>query len=174
MFPVYAAKGIVQIMDHSKIKKDSELAKILVEARSSGKSIGFTNGCFDILHVGHVRYLAAARRECDKLVVGVNSDASVSRLKGKERPVNGEFSRLEVLAALECVDYVVLFSEDTPEDLIKKLRPDILFKGGDWEEDAIVGGDFVKSNGGKVRVIPFVNGYSTTNTIEKMRKTQSS
>lgn len=159
-------------MSHSKIQERSKLAETLAAAKASGKRVGFTNGCFDILHVGHVRYLGAARKECDVLVVGVNSDESVRRLKGPERPVNTELSRMEVLAALECVNFVTLFCEDTPENLIKSLRPDVLFKGGDWKEEAIVGGDFVKSIGGMVRVIPFVEGYSTTGTISKMKGKQ--
>ena len=157
-------------MSQPKIKEHSELVEKLAAAKASGKRIGFTNGCFDILHVGHVRYLAQARKECDMLVVGVNNDCSVRRLKGMERPVNPEGSRMEVLAALECVDLVTLFLQDTPEDLIKMLRPDVLFKGGDWKENEIVGGDFVRSIGGKVRVIPFVDGFSTTKTIAKMRE----
>lgn len=155
-----------------KIKTRSHLADLLKGCKKNGKTTGFTNGCFDILHVGHVRYLEAARAECDLLVVGVNSDASVKRLKGDTRPVNPEDARMEVLSALECVDHVTMFDEDTPEDLIKFITPDIIFKGGDWEEDDIVGGDHVKAAGGKVRVIPYVEGYSTTNIIEKMEKTK--
>jgi rfaE bifunctional protein nucleotidyltransferase chain/domain len=132
--------------------------------------VGFTNGCFDILHVGHVRYLRDARAECDLLIVGVNSDDSVKRLKGPDRPVNRQDARMEVLGALECVSYVTMFEEDTPETLIKLLTPDVIFKGGDWKEADIIGGEHVKKNGGKVRVIPFVEGYSTTNTINKMKK----
>lgn len=157
-------------MNDPKIKTRQELAEVVQKAKASGRSVGFTNGCFDILHVGHVRYLGLARKECDMLIVGVNSDDSVRRLKGKTRPVNPESARLEVLAALASVDYVTLFSEDTPEQLIKKLSPDVLFKGGDWKEGDIVGADFVKGYGGKVRAIPFVEGYSTTTTIDKMRK----
>lgn len=157
-------------MNNTKILKRSDLADIVIKAKLSGKIVGFTNGCFDILHVGHVRYLKDASKECDILIVGVNSDFSVKRLKGPERPVNGQNARMEVLSALECVSYVTMFEEDTPEELIKFLTPDVIFKGGDWKEEDIVGADHVKKNGGKVRVIPYVNGYSTTGTIEKMKK----
>ncbi len=157
-------------MHDPKIKKDTELAIILKKAKAAGKTVGFTNGCFDILHVGHVRYLKEAKQDCDILVVGVNSDSSVRRLKGKDRPINPESARTEVLASLEYVDYVTLFGQDTPAELIEALNPDILFKGGDWKEEEIVGGDHVKKNGGKVRVIPFVTGYSTTSIIEKMKR----
>jgi len=156
-------------MKDPKIKKTAELARILWKAKTAGKTVGFTNGCFDILHVGHVRYLKEAKQDCDILVVGVNSDSSVRRLKGKSRPVNPQSARTEVLASLACVDYVTLFGQDTPAKLIMALNPNILFEGGDWKEEEIAGGDHVKKNGGKVRVIPFVTGYSTTETIKKMK-----
>lgn len=142
-------------------------ADIVIER--NGMKIGFTNGCFDILHVGHVRYLEETKKYCDVLVVGVNSNASVKRLKGDARPINSENARMQVLAALESVDVVILFEEDTPLDLIKRVMPDVLFKGGDWAEEDIVGADVVKSSGGRVKVIEFVEGFSTTNTIEKMK-----
>ena len=157
-------------MKNPKIKKAVDLARALGKARAAGKVIGFTNGCFDILHVGHVRYLKAARRRCDILVVGVNSDASVRRLKGKNRPVNHQAARTEVLSSLECVDNVTLFAQDTPLKLIKTLSPDIVFKGGDWKEKDVVGVKYVEKNGGKVMIIPFVKGYSTTATIKKMKR----
>lgn len=128
----------------------------------------FTNGCFDILHRGHVQYLAEARDLGDCLVVGLNSDASVKRLKGDERPINGQHDRALLLAALESVSHVIIFDEDTPAELIQQVCPDILVKGGDYTLDAIVGADFVIQRGGTVRVIPFVDGYSTTSTIQKM------
>lgn len=157
-------------MNNAKILLGSDLAGIVIKAKHSGKTVGFTNGCFDILHVGHVRYLRDARSECDLLIVGVNSDDSVKRLKGPDRPVNRQDARMEVLSALECVSYVTMFEEDTPETLIKLLTPDVIFKGGDWKEADIIGGDHVKKNGGRVRVIPFVSGYSTTGTINKIKK----
>ncbi len=156
-------------MSVKKILSQEELKKVVEDVRAAGKKVGFTNGCFDILHLGHVRYLDEAKKNCDILVIGVNSDSSVKGLKGQGRPVNGQEARMEVLAALECVDYLALFEEDTPEELIKRLTPDMLFKGGDWSEERIVGADHVKANGGKVKVIPYVEGYSTTDLITKMR-----
>lgn len=146
---------------------ESELLQKL--QKREGRRIVFTNGCFDLLHIGHVRYLQAARALGDELVVGVNSDASVKRLKGPERPLQTENDRAEILAALGCVSYTVLFTEDTPERLIRMVRPDILVKGGDWKIDQIVGGEFVQSIGGEVRSLQFIDGRSTTKIIEKMR-----
>ena len=134
------------------------------------KKIVFTNGCFDILHKGHVSYLQKARKLGDALVVGINSDASVKRLKGPGRPVNSEKDRAFVLGALGCVDKVILFSEDTPEKLIRKVHPDVLVKGGDWKKKDVVGAPFVESYGGKVRLIPFVKGFSTTGLLGKIQK----
>lgn len=159
-------------MNNSKIKTREELEKMIEKEKASGKRIGFTNGCFDILHVGHVRYLSQARKHCDTLVVGLNSDASVKRLKGESRPINPQWARGEVLASLESVDLVTVFDEDTPRALIELLSPDVLFKGGDWKEDEIVGAEHVKSCGGKVIVIPFVAGYSTTGTIDRLKNIQ--
>jgi len=155
-----------------KIKTQTELAAVLKSEKASGKVIGFTNGCFDILHPGHVEYLNAAKKECDLLIIGVNSDGSVKRLKGDTRPINHQDARAKVLSALESVDFLTLFEEDTPEELIKSLNPDILFKGGDWKEEDIAGADFVKANGGKVRVIAYVKGFSTTKLIEKLRESE--
>jgi D-beta-D-heptose 7-phosphate kinase / D-beta-D-heptose 1-phosphate adenosyltransferase len=129
----------------------------------------FTNGCFDILHRGHVEYLFAARALGDALVVGVNTDASVRRLKGEGRPVVSLEDRLFVLAGLACVDAVTPFGEDTPRDLIAALLPDILVKGGDYEADAVVGGQEVRAAGGEVRILPFVGGRSTTEIIQQLR-----
>lgn len=131
--------------------------------------IVFTNGCFDVLHFGHVNYLLEAKKLGDLLVIGLNSDESVRRLKGPTRPVNGEKERAFVLAALACVDYVTLFEEDTPEELIKVVRPDVLVKGGDYTLDRIVGADFVLQNGGSVSTIPFVEGFSSTQIIEQLK-----
>lgn len=151
-----------------KIKNTPSLSNILSRSRREGKKIVFTNGCFDILHVGHVRYLEKAKALGDILVVGLNNDLSVRKIKGNGRPINREADRAIVLAALASVDYVTLFGDRTPEKLIKTLRPDILVKGGDWKKEDIVGADFVESLGGKVAVIPFVAGYSTTSLLNKI------
>lgn len=151
-----------------KIIGAKKLAYILKRLHSRGKKIVFTNGCFDILHVGHVDYLSKARRLGDVLVIGLNSDRSVKSLKGSGRPINNERDRAKVLSALAFVDYVCIFTEPTPERLIKTLKPDVLVKGGDWKVADIVGGDFVKSLGGRVKNIPFVKGYSTTSLISKI------
>ncbi len=139
-----------------------------LERNREGKKIVFTNGCFDILHAGHVTYLQKAKELGDILVVGINSDSSVKRLKGDSRPINGVEDRMKILAALACVDYVVVFEEDTPLDLIKQIKPDILVKGGDYEIDKIVGADYVASYGGITTTIPLVEGRSTTAVIEKI------
>jgi len=131
----------------------------------------FTNGCFDILHCGHAKYLEAAKRKGDILVVAINSDASVKRIKAKTRPIVGERNRLSLVAALESVDFVIMFKEDTPLKVIKEIRPDILVKGADWTKDEIVGGNFVNSYGGKVKTIKLTKGLSTTNLIKKIVKT---
>ncbi|HEY9162315.1 MAG TPA: D-glycero-beta-D-manno-heptose 1-phosphate adenylyltransferase [Desulfomonilia bacterium] len=135
--------------------------------KDHGLKIVFTNGCFDIIHAGHVQYLEQARKLGDCLVVGLNSDDSVRKLKGSTRPINNQQARAEVLAALYAVDYVCVFEEDTPYDLIKTLMPDILVKGGDWDIDSIVGSDIVTAAGGKVYSLPFREGYSSTSIIEK-------
>ncbi len=158
-------------MRENKIKTQRDLLEIVKKEKASGKRIGFTNGCFDILHLGHVKYLQMAKKECDTLIIGVNSDSSVKKLKGDARPLNSQEARLAVLASLECVDYLTVFEEDTPEALIKALSPDTIFKGGDWREKDIVGSGHVKGYGGTVRVIPYVEGYSTTDFIERIRKT---
>ena len=135
--------------------------------RRAGHSIGFTNGCFDILHPGHLRVLEEAKARCGRLIVGLNSDASVSRLKGANRPVNDQAARARMLAGLSAVDGVVIFDEDTPAELIAKLQPDLLVKGGDYTEDTIVGADTVRARGGDVYIVPLLDGFSTTATIEK-------
>jgi rfaE bifunctional protein nucleotidyltransferase chain/domain len=145
-----------------------QLVSGLDPVRKSGKKIVFTNGCFDILHVGHVRYLAAARSKGDLLVVGLNSDASVRTIKGDKRPLVPQDQRAEVLASLICVDYVVVFDAPDPATLIETLAPDVLVKGADWAEDEIVGGDFVKSRGGKVIRVSLVPASSTSGIIEKI------
>lgn len=140
-------------------------------SKNENKKIVFTNGCFDILHRGHVSYLEEARKLGDLLVVGLNSDESVKRLKGSERPINNQFDRQYVLSQLKPVDFVEIFHEDTPLNLILKVRPKILVKGGDWKIDQIVGGKEVIANGGDVFSLKFVDGYSTTSIIQKIQDT---
>lgn len=152
------------------VSKFESIAKDLASLKSQNKKIVFTNGCFDLLHVGHVRYLQEAKKLGDVLVIGVNSDASVKRLKGPTRPVQVEADRAEILAALGAVDYTVIFTEDTPLKLIEAVKPDILVKGGDWKIDQIVGSDFVIAHGGQVMSLQFVDGKSTTKLIEKAQK----
>ena len=135
------------------------------EIRNEEYNVVFTNGCFDVLHRGHITYLAAARDLGDCLVVGLNSDASVKRLKGENRPINNEKDRALLLAALSFVDYIIIFEEDTPKNLIEQVQPDILVKGGDYKIEDIVGADFVQSHGGEVLTIEFVDGYSSTKII---------
>lgn len=136
--------------------------------RAAGERIVFTNGCFDLLHAGHVRYLSAARAEGDLLVVGLNSDESVKRIKAPGRPVVPEDQRAEVLSALSCVDYVVIFDEPDPGDLIRRIAPDVLVKGADWPEDRIVGADTVKARGGRVVRVPLVEEVSTSVLIRRI------
>jgi len=137
--------------------------------RQASKKIVFTNGCFDILHHGHLDYLAKAADQGNILIVGINTDASVQGLKGPERPLTNEQDRAFQIASLLCVDAVCLFEEDTPLSLIETLKPDVLVKGGDYTIDKIVGADFVQNNGGRVEIIPFVQGYSTTGLIDRIR-----
>ncbi len=153
-----------------KIKKLSGLVCAVNILKKKGKKIVFTNGCFDIIHVGHTRYLKSARKLGDVLVVAVNSDVSVRGLKGPGRPVNPETDRMEVLSEFPFVDFVVKFNEATPFNVIKAVLPDALVKGGDWPVKNIVGGDFVIKNGGKVINIPFIKGRSTTKIIQKAGK----
>jgi D-beta-D-heptose 7-phosphate kinase/D-beta-D-heptose 1-phosphate adenosyltransferase len=152
-----------------KIKGRGDLAGLLAGHRAKGERIVFTNGCFDLLHIGHTRYLEAARALGDLLVVGVNSDASVRSLgKAPGRPVVPEAQRAEVLAALACVDYVVLFDEPDPAGLLADLQPDVLVKGGDWAPERIIGRQAVEARGGTVRTIPLVPGISTTGLVERI------
>lgn len=157
-------------MGEEKIVARETLASLLEEHRRQGRRIVFTNGCFDILHAGHVRYLAQARRLGDVLVVALNTDRSVVAIKGPDRPVVGQEERAFVVAGLESVDYVTFFDDETPLSLIEALQPDILVKGGDWKADSVVGGDVVRSRGGDVVVLPYLEGASTTNIIEKIRR----
>lgn len=153
-----------------KIKQLKELQEIIARLKAKGKKVVFTNGCFDLLHYGHVQYLEEAKRKGDILVVALNSDASVRRIKGKKRPLVSQKDRLKVVAALESVDYVVVFEEDTPLKAIKLLKPDILIKGADWQKSNIVGGDFVTSYGGRVATVKLSAGRSTTKLIKKIAK----
>ena len=155
-----------------KIMTAAQLGPVLKHARAQKKRIVFTNGCFDLMHIGHTRYLQAARTLGDLLVVGVNSDASVRHLnKGVDRPIVPEAQRAEVLAALGCVDYVVIFSEPDPGALIAALQPDVLVKGGDWAINQIVGRETVEARGGIVTTIPLVPGLSTTSLLQRIRST---
>lgn len=152
----------------AKIHSWEQLPATLGRWRAAGEKIVFTNGCFDILHYGHLHYLAQARDLGDRLVIGLNSAASVSRLKGPGRPINDELTRTHLLAALEFVDAVVIFEDDTPLDLIKLVEPDLLVKGGDWRPEQIAGSDVVLGRGGRVLCLPYIEGYSTTNIERKI------
>ena len=157
---------------HEKVLSRSDVVSALTTKRTEGQRVVFTNGCFDLMHVGHTRYLQAARNLGDLLVVGVNTDRSLHALnKGSGRPIVPERQRAEVLAALACVDYVVLFDEPDPGRLIGEIQPDVLVKGGDWSPDKIIGRETVEARGGVVTTIPLVPGVSTTALVEKIRKT---
>ena len=153
----------------AKILHQSTLLPTLTRWKLFDQKIVFTNGCFDILHYGHLHYLAAAKALGDKLIIGINSEDSVKRLKGQHRPINDDLTRYHLLAALSFVDAVIEFEADTPYELIKKIQPNILVKGGDWQIEQIVGADLVLANGGLVKSLPFVEGYSTTNIETKIR-----
>lgn len=158
----------------NKILDRESLRAKLDGLRAQGKKIAFTNGCFDILHVGHVRYLREAKKTADILVLALNSDSSVRSIKGEKRPLVTESERAEVLAALEFIDFVTIFPELTPLELINFLRPDVLIKGGDWPENKVVGREEVRQWGGRVAIIPEVEGKSTTNVVEKIIRTYGS
>ncbi len=155
------------------VQNSSELEKILQKLKKQGKKIVFTNGCFDILHVGHVTYLAHAKKLGDVLVVGINSDSSVSKLKGSKRPINDLDSRMIVLDSLKSVDFVVPFSSDTPVPLIETLKPNIHVKGGDYVAEKLPEFKTVTAYGGKVMIIPFIDGYSVTSLLSKITKTKT-
>ncbi|HEY0283809.1 MAG TPA: D-glycero-beta-D-manno-heptose 1-phosphate adenylyltransferase, partial [Vicinamibacterales bacterium] len=146
-----------------------EAEALVTRLRRARKTVVLTNGVFDLLHPGHVRYLQEARREGDALIVAVNSDRSVRAIKGPARPLNTDHERVEVLAALECVDGVVIFDEDNPQTIVSRLQPDVLVKGADWGSDAIIGRETVEARGGRVVRIPLADGYSTSAIIEKIR-----
>ena len=155
----------------AKLKTVQELRPLLDILRAAGKKIVFTNGCFDLIHTGHTRYLAIARSFGDILVVAVNSDSSVRTIKGEKRPINSQAERAETLAALETVDFVTIFDEPDPYRVISALRPDVLVKGGDWPIDKIIGRDVVEARGGRVVNVPYVEGSSTTGIIDRILKT---
>lgn len=152
----------------SKIKSSEEIIASIKQWKQEGKKIVFTNGCFDIVHMGHIDYLSRAADLGDVLIIGVNTDASVSELKGKNRPLQDEISRASLLCSFFFVDAAVLFSESTPYELIKTIQPDFLVKGSDYKEEDIVGADIVKANNGRVETIDFLPGYSTSSIIEKV------
>jgi rfaE bifunctional protein nucleotidyltransferase chain/domain len=154
----------------NKMKSPEELRPLLAILRSMEKKIVFTNGCFDILHTGHTRYLSKAKSLGQVLVVAINSDSSVRTIKGEKRPINSLTERMETVAALESVDFVTFFNEPDPHSIISILLPDILVKGGDWPVEQIIGGDIVLARGGKVVNVPYIEGASTTGIIEKILK----
>ena len=158
--------------DPPRIMSGAGIRAFVEQQRGRGLRIVFTNGVFDLLHPGHVRYLQEARDLGDLLIVGLNADESVRRNKGPDRPITPERERAEVLAALACVDAVVVFPEDTPDAIIRNIQPDILVKGADWPADQIVGRDTVEARGGRVVLIPVEQGYSTTSIVERIRKAQ--
>jgi len=158
---------------NKKIKTLHELRPLMDILRATGQTIVFTNGCFDLIHTGHTRYLAKAKSLGNILIVGVNSDASVRAIKGNKRPINTEADRMETLAALESVDFVTLFHEPDPLHIITELQPDVLVKGGDWSVDKIIGRDVVEARGGKVISVGYIEGASTTGIIEKIVKIQA-
>ena len=164
------AEGLTPVQDmRKKVLSIAEAVALVEHLRHTGKEVVFTNGVFDLLHPGHVRYLQDARHEGDALIVAVNSDRSVRVIKGPTRPVNPEGERAEVVAALACVDAVVVFDEDNPQQVISRLQPDVLAKGADWAMDAIIGREIVERRGGRVVRIPLAEGYSTSAIIEKIK-----
>jgi rfaE bifunctional protein nucleotidyltransferase chain/domain len=154
----------------SKLKTIDELKTIVAEANTNGQVVVFTNGCFDLLHRGHVHLLREAKALGDLLIVAVNSDTSVKAIKGTARPILPEGDRIELIAAMEMVDYVVLFEEPDPYNIIAALRPKVLVKGGDWTSENVIGADIVQGDGGKTVVLPYLKGHSTTEIIEKVRR----
>jgi len=149
---------------------DADALALVARLRTAGKTVVFTNGVFDLLHPGHLRYLRHARSLGDALIVGINSDRSVQAIKGPDRPITPERERAEILAALTCVDAVVIFDEETPHDVIARLQPDVLVKGADWAADAIVGRDVVEARGGRVVRVPIEAGHSTSALVERIRR----
>ena len=160
-------------IDNGRVLDEQELVHELARHRSQGEAIAFANGCFDLLHRGHIKLLAEARTACDRLVVGLNSDASTKRLKGNGRPINPAEGRAEVIAALEAVDLVVVFEEDTPLELIKRVRPAVLVKGADYTREEVFGGDVVEAAGGTVMLVDLVPGHSTTGLVRRSAESAS-
>jgi len=160
------------ISSHKKITSVATLKKFITQYRKAGKTVAFTNGCFDILHYGHVSYLEAAKKDDSRvLIIGLNSDKSVRSLeKGPNRPIVPQAERAKVLAALQCVDHIVIFNEPTPQKLIEALKPDVLIKGADWKGKKVAGADAVKAHGGRVEFVTYIKGLSTTNIIEKISR----
>jgi len=156
----------------AKIIKLPTLKKKISRFRKQGNKIAFTNGCFDILHWGHVQYLQEAKKTARILIVGLNSDRSVRKIKGPKRPIVNEHARANILAALSCVDHVVLFNEETPINLIKAVKPDFLIKGADWKGKGAVGGDYVRANGGKIEYLKYISGFSSTDIIKRIAKSE--
>jgi rfaE bifunctional protein nucleotidyltransferase chain/domain len=154
----------------AKYKSVDELSAISAQARKAGRVVVFTNGCFDLVHRGHIHLLRQAKALGDILIVGLNSDVSVKTIKGPDRPIMPEADRIELIAALEMVDYVVVYSEPDPYRIIAAIKPNVLVKGGDWSADEIVGADVVEQNGGRVAVVPYLPEFSTTQIIERIRK----
>lgn len=150
----------------------NDLIQLIEEWKKQGQTIVFTNGCFDIIHSGHISYLEEASKEGNKLVVAINSDESVKRIKGVSRPINREMDRARVLSAIGVVDAVTIFSEDTPYALIQEVRPNVLVKGGDWKIEEIVGSDIVLNDGGQVKSLGFLSGYSTTKIASKIKQSE--
>lgn len=153
-----------------KVRQPRKIKELVSALKARHKKIVFTNGCFDLLHYGHAKYLQEAKKKGDILIVGINSDASIRRIKGVKRPIINEKDRLRLVASLESVDYTVLFNEDTPLKIINLIKPDVLVKGADWHKNNIVGSDVVLSYGGRVSTINFVKGYSTSDLIKKIAK----
>jgi rfaE bifunctional protein nucleotidyltransferase chain/domain len=152
-----------------KLKSVGELSEIAAQARAKGRTVVFTNGCFDLLHRGHVHMLREAKGQGDLLIVAMNSDSSVKAIKGPSRPIMPESDRVELIAAMEMVDYVVVYDEPDPYNLIAAIKPNVLAKGGDWSPDKIIGADIVERHGGRVAVIPYLEGFSTTEIIERRK-----
>lgn len=153
-----------------KVKNFTQIAEIVNELKRKGKKIVFTNGCFDILHSGHIKLLKKAKELGDVLILGINKDKSIKKLKGKGRPIMNEKQRIEIISAIEFVDYVVPFGQPTPEKLIKRIKPDIIVKGGDYKKNEVIGKDIVEKYGGKVYIFPLVKNISTTKIIKKIKK----
>jgi rfaE bifunctional protein nucleotidyltransferase chain/domain len=152
-----------------KIKNFNEILQIVEALKKEKKIVGFTNGCFDIIHAGHISYLEKAKALVDVLILGLNSDSSIKRIKGNNRPINSQDDRALVVSGLESVDFVVMFDEDTPQKLIELLKPNILIKGADWKDKEVAGCDFVKQHGGECKFIDFLDNRSTTSVIEKIK-----